>query len=363
VNEIDLLKRVRDDVPQPDPIALARARQRLLTPPPVRRRPATLRRTVLAGALAATLAGGFLINDVVTKNDAPPPGAAADAGTFLATAARLTGASADAPIPPGRYRQITQRSQATWNFGPRNTYRGTSLDVTDWWIGSDQKPPYTAISVLGAKKEFSSETARKYWAKADPLNVKPQTLRSGDVCGVGTDGGYLAVRPQGAGSNCMPSWFTPSPDFLARLPRDPGKLLATLRKNDGMAPAPGTTPERADSAAFDRATLVLASGIAPSDLRAALYEAVRTIPGIQLQADAVNLDGKSGRAVSLVEQFGIRKELIIDPRTGQFLGLREVATITAPLNGDVDPMPYKRGDVVKWTSVSTRITPTRPTIR
>jgi len=31
-----------------------------------------------------------------------------------------------------------------------------------------------------------------------------------------------------------------------------------------------------------------------------------------------------------VESFGIRKELIIDPRTGQFLGLREVATITAP---------------------------------
>ena len=29
MNEIDLLKRVRDDVPPPDPIALARARQRL----------------------------------------------------------------------------------------------------------------------------------------------------------------------------------------------------------------------------------------------------------------------------------------------------------------------------------------------
>jgi len=127
--------------------------------------------------------------------------------------------------------------------------------------------------------------------------------------------------------------------------------------------APGIAPERADSAAFERATLVLASEFVAADLRAALYEAVRTIPGIQLQANAVNLDGKSGRAVSRVQQFGIRKELIIDPRTGQFLGLREVATITAPLNGDGDPMSYKRGDIVSWTSVSTRITPTRPAIR
>jgi multidrug efflux pump subunit AcrB len=113
---------------------------------------------------------------------------------------------------------------------------------------------------------------------------------------------------------------------------------------------------------FDSMITILASGIAPADLRAALYEAARQIPGIQLQADAVNLDGKSGRAISLVEQFGIRKELIIDSRTGQFLGLREVATITAPLNGDGDPMPLKRGDIVSWTSVSTRITPTRPTV-
>ncbi|WP_433167144.1 CU044_5270 family protein [Kribbella sp. CA-247076] len=363
MNEIDLLKQVRADVPQPDPMALARARQRLLSPSPspVRGRPITLRRTIIAGTLAATLAGGFLINDVVVKDGAPPPGAVADAGTFLAAAADHTSASPDAPIPSGQYRQITQRSQRSWNFGPRNSYRGTGLDVTNLWIGADRNPPYTAISVLDAKKAFSSEAARKYWATVDPLNVEPQTLKSREVCAVGTNGGSLRVRPKGAKNGCRPSWFTPTPAFLAQLPRDPDRLLARLRTNDGLPPVP--SPARIATAPFDRATLILASGIAPADLRAALYQAIRMIPGISLQADAVNLDGRTGRAVSQLQQFGVRKELIIDPRTGQFIGLREVATITAPLNGDGDPMSYRRGDIISWTSVATQITPIRPTIR
>ena len=361
MNEIDLLKRVRDDVPPPTPVALARARRRLVTQPPVRRHSTSRRRVLVAGALAATLAAGFLVNDVVTRDGGTAaPGAIADASTFLATAAAHTSANPDAPIPPGQYRQITQRTQRTWNFGPGNKFHGTSLDVTDWWVTADQNPPYTVILVLNAKKTFSSEAARKLWNKTDPLNIKPETLKSRDACGVGMQGGSIA--PRGRGNVCKPSLLHPSGDYLARLPRDPDALLAALRTQNPMLRFPHMDPKVANARVFDSMTTILASGIAPADLRAALYEAARQIPGIQLQADAVNLDGTSGRAISLVEQFGIRKELIIDSRTGQFLGLREVATITAPLNGDGDPMPLKRGDIVSWTSVSTRITPTRPSV-
>ena len=363
MNEIDLLKRVRDDVPPPTPIALARARQRLLTQPPVRRRATSRRRVLVAGVLAATLAAGFLVNDVVTRDGGTAtPGAIADASIFLATAAKHTSANPDAPIPPGQYRQITQRSQGTWNFGPGNKFHGTTLDVTDWWVTADQNPPYTVISVLNAKKTFSSEAARKLWNKTDPLNVNPETLKSREACGVGMEGGSIAVRRKGGKNICTPSLLNPSGDYLARLPRDPDALLAALRKQNPMLRFPHLDPKVANARLFDSMITILASGIAPADLRAALYEAARQIPGIQLQADAVNLDGKSGRAISLVEQFGIRKELIIDSQTGLFLGLREVATITAPRNGDGDPMPMKRGDIVSWTSVSTRIVPTRPTV-
>ncbi|MGY4771062.1 CU044_5270 family protein [Kribbella sp. CWNU-51] len=361
MNEIDLLKRVRDDVPPPTPVALARARQRLVIQPPVRRRSTSRRRVLVAGALAATLAAGFLVNDVVTRDGGTAtPGAIADASTFLATAAAHTSANRDAPIPPGQYRQITQRTQRTWNFGPGNKFHGTSLDVTNWWVTADQNPPYTVIFELNAKKTFSSEAARKLWNKTDPLNIKPETLKSRDACGVGMQGGSIA--PRGRGNVCTPSLLSPSGDYLARLPRDPDALLAALRKQNPMLRFPHMDPKVANARVFDSMVTILASGIAPADLRAALYQAARQIPGIQLQADAVNLDGRSGRAISLVEQFGIRKELIIDSRTGQFLGLREVATMTAPLNGDGDPMPLKRGDIVTWTSVSTRITPTRPTV-
>ncbi|TCC51056.1 hypothetical protein E0H75_13005 [Kribbella capetownensis] len=362
MNEIDLLKRVRDDVPPADPVALARARQRVLTPSPVRRFVGR-RRVLVAGAVAATLAVGFLVNDVVIKDGATKPGAVADASTFLANAAELTNANPDAPIPPGQYRQVTQRSQGTWRFGPHNSYVGTRLDVSNWWISADQKPPYTATSVLSAKKEFSSPAARTLWNKLDPLNIKPEMIKSPYVCGVGTNGGYLMLQKKDGKNICTPSWLMPSPDFLARLPRDPDKLLTALRHDGTPTKTRGQTPESLNLEAFDRVATVLASGIAPADLRAALYQAARKIPGIQLQADAVNLDGKSGLAIGLVEFLGVRKDLIIDPGTGQFLGLREVATVTGPLNGDGDPQALVRGDVVSWTSVSSRITPNRPVVR
>ncbi|TCC65653.1 hypothetical protein E0H73_01570 [Kribbella pittospori] len=373
MNEIDLLKRVRDDVPPPDPIALARARQRLLTPSPVRRSVGR-RRVLVAGAVAATLAVGFLVNDVVIKDGAPKPGAIADANTFLANAAELTSANPDAPIPPGQYRQVTQRSQGTWRFGPHNSYVGTRHDVSEWWIPADQTPPYTAISVLSAKKEFSSAAAKALWAKLDPLNVKPQTIKTPYACGVGTNGGYIHLQKKDGKNFCTPSWRMPSADFVARLPRDPDKLLAALRADDPGRPAhcpPGhpdcgipaaRSAEAVDNQAFDRVATVMASGIAPADLRAALYQAARKMPGIQLQAEAVNLDGKTGRAIGRVQFLGVRQDLIIDAETGQFLGLREVATVTAPPNFDGDRQPLVRGDVVSWTSINTRITPNRPVV-
>jgi len=58
MTEIDALKRLNDDVPPATPLALARARQRALTPQPAERRSTGRRRMVLAGALAGTLAVG-----------------------------------------------------------------------------------------------------------------------------------------------------------------------------------------------------------------------------------------------------------------------------------------------------------------
>jgi hypothetical protein len=362
MNEIDALKRLNDDVPPATPLALAKARQRALNPHPAERRSSGRRRMVLAGALAGTLAVGFLVNDVVTKTDGTvAPGAAADAGTFLATAADRSAGAPDAPIPAGQFRQVTQRSQDGWNFGPRNAYHGTRLSVSDWWVPSTQAPPFTVISVLGAELKFSSKAAEQLWHRTDPLNIKPQKIKTADACAVMT-GGAVLMKPKSAAKTCKGSWMSPSADFVAKLPRDPAALLAALRKNDNSWPGSGTTPAQADYRAFDRAGSILVSGFATTEQRATLYKALRGIDGIQLLADTINLDGKPGRAIGLVERWGIRKDLIIDSKTGQFIGLREVATVTAPLNADGDPMPLKKGDIVSWTSLTTRITPSQPKV-
>ena len=362
MTEIDALKRLNDDVPPATPLALARARQRVLSGQSAERRSTGRRRMVLAGALAGTLAVGFLVNDVVTRTDGTvAPGASADAGTFLATAANQSTSVQDAPIPAGQYRHVTQRIQQGWNFGPRNAYHGTRLSVSEWWVPSTQKPPFTAISVLGAEREFSSKAAEQLWRRIDPLNVKPQQIKTADACAVMT-GGSILMQPKGTTDSCKASWLAPSADFIARLPRDPAALLAALRKNDHTWPGLGDAPAQGDYRAFERAGSILVSGFATSEQRATVYNALRGIHGIRLLPDVVNLDGKAGRAIGLVEMWGVRKELIIDSKTGQFIGLREVATVTAPLNGDGDPIPYKSGDVISWTSVATQITPSHPKV-
>jgi hypothetical protein len=360
MTEIDALKRLNDDVPPATPLALAKARQRALTPQPAERRSSGRRRLVLVGALAGTLAVGFLVNDVVTKTDGTvAPGAVADAGTFLAIAADQSASAPDAPIPAGQYRQVTQRSQEGWNFGPRNAYHGTRLSISNWWVPSTQAPPFTVVSVLDAEHKFSSKAAEQLWHKTDPLNIKPQTIKTADGCAVVTGGGVV-MKPKTR--TCKGSWRSPSAEFVAGLPGESTALLATLRKNDHTWPGLGNTPAHADYRAFERAGSILVSGFATTEQRATLYKALRGIHGIQLLPDSVNLDGKAGRAIGLVEQWGIRKELIIDSKTGQFIGLREVATVTAPLNADGDPMPLKRGDIVSWTSLTTRITANHPEI-
>lgn len=344
MNEIDVLKKLRDDVPAPTPLVLAQARQKLQEPP--RRRYLTRPRLLVAAALAATLTGGLLVNDVVTHDGQPAPGTVADANSFLAEAAGRI--AADAPIPPGQFRQITLHASATQTIDEARKHRVTTLGQIDWWIPSTQRPPYTVKVNWHLKVDFANPAAEAYARKQSPNLFRPSTSINKNVCSVDTSGGSLRMMADPK-KPCNADWYVPTPEFLARQPRDPDALLASLRSPD---------VDSDPSHKFQMIAATMSSGIAPADLRAALYQAARKIPGIQLLNDAVNLDGKRGRAIAL-EADGFRQELIIDPATGEFIGQRLIATGTAPKDGKPDP-GLRKGDVISWTSVTTRITPTAP---
>lgn len=73
---------------------------------------------------------------------------------------------------------------------------------------------------------------------------------------------------------------------------------------------------------------VLRTGYAPAELRAALFEVVKTIPGVDVVNRNVTLDGRNGVALGRREpnRNGQRHELILDRETGEFIGERGIFT-------------------------------------
>ncbi|MEU4191058.1 hypothetical protein AB0E69_04110 [Kribbella sp. NPDC026611] len=341
MTEIDLLKRVRDDVPDPDRLALARARQQLFNPPaalpPLRR---TRPRLVLAGALAVTLAGGFLAADVITRDNAVQLGATADASTFLATAAARTGP--DAPIPPGHFREIVRHTVFTETFVTNPTYQVTLFGRSEKWIPAAPARRYVQRQTKVSKVEFPTPAARAAAQKVAPYLLKT-TKPTVDLSRCG----------EAAGGRCTPSWVTPTPEFLAKLPRDPNALLTALLADTTALGRPSPPNLRA----FLHLSAVLNSGLVPADLRAALYQAAAKIPGIQLEKNVVTLDGRTGRAISLTET-DLRHDIVISD-AGEYIGERTVV-----VNGPGRHLPgFHTGDIVDSMSVTTRITATQPAVK
>lgn len=136
-------------------------------------------------------------------------------------------------------------------------------------------------------------------------------------------GEFVAPRPGGrrraaGGEYHGPiegSWQTPTPTFLAALPRDPGQLYQRLCADSPAGRAGYVGP-------FVYAVDALRTGLVPADLRAALYRALRSVPGLTVVPDAANPDGTPAIALRL-DHSPRRSEVFVDPVTGQFIGERE----------------------------------------
>ncbi|MGN9914465.1 CU044_5270 family protein [Phytohabitans sp. LJ34] len=106
--------------------------------------------------------------------------------------------------------------------------------------------------------------------------------------------------------------------YLMSLSRDPDKLLATLR---GTIPA--GSPDAVPVTLAGMLTDVLASPLAPPDLRAATVRAVARLPGVQTEQSVADAAGRIGTAVSWTND-GMRYELVFKADGSEYLGYRMV---------------------------------------
>jgi hypothetical protein len=289
-----------------------------------------LRFALVAGVAAVLVAIGMLVPSFVTERNRPVNSADAIGVLNHATVAAL--GAADEPVGPGQYRYIGTHAWWTY-FSGYDIARDENLiemwvpaapdDPNQQWM-LDRRPTGNRVWIKGSEQQ-----ARDDGTFVDAVD-NGITLRATAPCG----NFYTPGPCPRAGS-----WQDPTPAFLAGLPRDPAQLYQRLQ-----ADAPVNDRESAEL--FVYVADALRTGLVPADLRAALYEALTRIDGIELTDQPANLDGRVGAAIG-IDDGQFRHDIIIDPATGVFIGEREVLT------DDLEGAP--EGTTMNYTAVQTAV--------
>jgi hypothetical protein len=353
--EVDeLLRGMRDDVPEMDARAFAAGRARLLAvvgapgatgsapeddavvrvlPADPRRRSPPLRRAapwlgvaaavvvVAAGAVAllpgATTPGGGApagsstatnpTTNPATNAPANPsgrpdlPGEGRPGGALAAmpaeplnTAGDLADKAADFPLEPGQVHYVrSSRSQAKNDSGPGGT------EVEELWIPFD----------------LDAEWMQRLDADGEIQGRGEQGLDENRAKG-GRFDGFEAPLPI-------------SPGDAAAMPRDTAELYEQLRTqaNADLGQGAGSTLTSAEDALGEVFNLLADStNTVPADLRAALLRTLGYLPDVTVRPDVTSSDGRPAVAMSYaLDDSTYRNEVLLDPATARPIEWRNIS--------------------------------------
>jgi hypothetical protein len=310
MNELDLIRSFRADVPGPSAAATAHADRawRRAT----RRRGSRWAPRLAAGAVAvAAVAAAALI---VPSGDDGRLGAesARAAQTLRHAAAQARGLPR--PLEPGEYWYA--RSTTMWTTaveGRTGAYTAIGLEVREEWTAADGSRRWTTRQA--GPLRFPSARDRDRWQADGRPDLTPppseDRTRTGFSIGA-TEHSY---------------------GQLLGLPRDPRTLHERFRD----AAVECECGNGVDDQTFVIAVELLRTAPLPTDLRAAILRAIAHIPGIEQRPER-DILGRPGIGVAYDGSQG-RQALIFDPATYELLGDRNGAGGSADLeSGIVDSM-------------------------
>jgi hypothetical protein len=281
MNELELIRKFRSDVPYPDMSTTAAARARVLGSG----RPAR-RRARWPFALAATAAAAAAVLVVVLVQTGTPQSAAA--AVLKRTARTAADQPGTAPPRPGQfvYTRTHSLDEST------SVLHGHAFSVLvhqnrESWIGTDGSGRLREAT-SGAM--FMSGRDHREWIAAG----RPKLSEHGH-----TD--------QALGRGEL-SYMD-----LSKLPTDPDALKAVIEQRKIVGGPPG------DAETFTIVGDLLRETYASPQLRAALYRVVAELPRVVLLGETRDDTGRAGISVAYSKD-GLRHELIFDPRTSALLG-------------------------------------------
>jgi hypothetical protein len=329
MNDLDVVRDLRAEMPLRDAARMAEGRARLLaetaaTRPRAHRtcahrtRPPRTRRarliTVVASAVAVSAAAvtGYALIPAVGPGAAHPAAKAREVSQQATLAARIL---REASATVERASVKGEPAPGQWIYAKTVDYQPQAGTTTsENWMTFD-----------GVRTAY-------YDSPGGPLVEHTSASGAPDIA--------KGTSPLAAFSD----FVTPKTayDALASLPADPSALLAEIGKAAASAggvniaagdPAAGSAPQNQAQLEFDYLTVLLwnaAGGMGgPPKAEADAFRAMAALPGIWVQQGVT--DAASAEAIAVSDDGGYN-QLLLDPRTYQVLGLRQLSNGTGPVS-------------------------------
>jgi hypothetical protein len=340
MDDLELLRRFRSDVPPPDEGARLAALSVIRGETPRRERPSRrpARRWKVAAAVAATLAIALAVPVLIPGGQ---QGAAPEASAVLLRVADVAAQQeGDGPPGPGQYVYTKTKSvyENDWaDAGPnKQGFAVLMPQIREIWIGTNGSG---RILETNGTPRFLTDRDREVWEASGRPDLGGNTTSDETYQpeGAATGGKAYRVPTPGASATAI---ATNSLSFLdlSGLPTDTDQLRDAIESRQIEGGPPG------DAETFTIIGDLLRETYASPALRSALYRVAAGLSGVELVGDTKDPVGRDGIAVAYGHD-GLRHELIFDPATSALLGERYV--IVDPSRGGFDVAP---GTVVGWAA-------------
>jgi len=383
MDELDLMARLRDEVPlAPDPaieravLAAIRDEAAELVPglqdPAARRPPARPRRHIAIPGLPVLPARPAIAVAVVV---AVVAAAAASAGLGFRSAQ---------PAPSGREYAWTGYPAAPWHVtAPSYGTARTAQQLLDYATRSAAALPAAAprpdqwIAIKTEAADSSAGGGGFLFGPPDDRVIGLQWEKVDRSESAGLEKGIPATTPAGqrvttklsispdgmatAGTLC--GWYSVTWSYLASLPIDPSALKRAILAHDkpvvatNGSPTPINNPcyePDPDTAVFQAIHALFQDEVngtlIPPRLAAALYGVLRLLPGVSFDS-ATDLAGRTGLGFSMVVYGFEREEIVIDPATYAYMGSESVAVADHTLSGTDGTRTVRAGQVLGWLAL------------
>jgi hypothetical protein len=319
MDDLQLLRRFRSDVPPPDGPARSRALAAMMGSDRVVVRVGGPRRSARRWRVAAAMAAAVAIAVAVPvilpggRRGAAPAAAAA-----LLHAAEVAASQDAVPAPGAGQFVYTKTKNAYANVYAMEGDRSFAVlmpEVREAWIGPDGSG---RLLERNGTPTFLSDRDRAVWEGTGQPDLGTNRI---------SDESFPANDPQSL-------YYLD----LSGLPTDAAGLRAKIEAREIVGGPPG------DAETFTIIGDMLRETYASPELRAALYRVAAGLDGVELVGETEDPVGRAGIAVAYTHH-GQRHELIFDPRTSALLGERYV--VTDPSKGGFD-VPART--VVGWAA-------------